>query len=205
MRARFINEMSFASLDVKDVITKDLKNEWLSDDFLLDLFLYSYANEHGEDPEDLKENEFIETEEFRKWSEYEMESRYYETINKFNYNIIDGTNISIWRVMTVKDDWINHLEKFGGRLGIYWSWDKSAAEPHWGYNPTDKTISVLIESEVHINHIDWVDTIKLNMHPNYEEEKEIRLFKNTPLKIKSVEKDGEEIDVSNIQNKIFKA
>jgi len=203
MRARFINEMSLESLDVKDIVTKDLYNQWRGDNFLDELFLYSYADEHGKDLEDLIDSDFVDTKEFEEWYKYEMESLFHETFNKFHYDILNGLIIPIWRAITVKDNWVNHLEKFGGRLGIYWSWDKNAAEPHWGYD--NGKISILIESEVNVDHIDWIETIQLNMHPSYKEEKEIRLFKNTPLKIKRLEINEEEIDISNVQNKIFKA
>jgi hypothetical protein len=41
------------------------------------------------------------------------------------------------------------------------------------------------------------------MHPNYSEEKEIRLFKNTPIQIKSIKINDKEIDISILGNKVF--
>ena len=43
------------------------------------------------------------------------------------------------------------------------------------------------------------------MNPSYEDEKEIRLFKNTPLKLISIKIDNEKMNISSIKNKIFKA
>lgn len=43
----------------------------------------------------------------------------------------------------------------------------------------------------------------MNMHPNFSEEKEIRLFKNTPIRIKSIKINDNEIDMSIIGNKTF--
>jgi len=202
MRARFLNEMSISSIKLEDVVNKKMIDEWLLDDFTEEILLYSYAEEHGLDPDILIKNDFIESVEFKKWGLYELELKFYEIQNKFNYEIIEEDMIPIWRMISAKKHWLYHLENEGKRLGIYWTWDKAAAEPHWGY---DSNISkFLIESEVHAKHINWIQTIKANMHPSYEEEKEITLYKNTPLNIISIEKDGGELDISNIKNKIFK-
>src|SRR5574343_2107265 len=39
------------------------------------------------------------------------------------YNNIHNDNIHIYRAITVDDDWIEHLQKQGRRLGIYWSYE----------------------------------------------------------------------------------
>jgi len=48
-------------------------------------------------------------------------------------------------------------------------------------------LKTLLESEIDEKYVDWIDTIALNAHPIYKEECEIRLFKNTPVKIKKIE------------------
>ena len=55
------------------------------------------------------------------------------------------------------------------------------------------------------DHVNWIDTIKTNMNPSNEGENEIRLFKNTPIKINRLWINDVEIDISPIKNKIFKA
>ena len=62
-----------------------------------------------------------------------------------------------------------------------------------------------IGSSVKVDEVDWINTIRLNMDPSAEEEKEIRLFKNTPLEIESLEINDKEIDITLIKDKIFKA
>jgi hypothetical protein len=66
-----------------------------------------------------------------------------------------------------------------------------------------KTNTIIIEIEIDEKYINWITTLELNMHPSYLEEKEIRLFKNTPIKIKSIKINDKEIDISIIENKIF--
>lgn len=204
MRARFINEMNISSVKVEDIVNKKFLDSLLMDSFLEETFKYQYADENNLSQEDIEDMDSDVEKDFMDWFKYEIENRISETINKFEYEIIKNNKISIWRVITVDKNWIEHLEKQGNRLGIYWAWDEDAAEAHWGHNLISK-IPVLIESEINVEHIDWIETIKQNMNPEYEEEKEIRLFKNTPLKIKSLKMNGKNIDISNIQDKTFKA
>jgi len=202
MRAKFINE-GFSDITIDNVVNKETLDIWMQDNFKNELFMYSYASEHNLNPEEMDVDEWIDTKEAEEWIEYEIESRFYETINKFRYEIIDGDELSIWRRITVPDNWLEHLEKQGNRLGIYWSWEPNAAEEHWGYDENKRL--ALIESLIKVDYIDWINTIRLNMDPEAEEEKEIRLFKNTPLQIINLEIDGEKVDITLIKNKIFKA
>ena len=49
-------------------------------------------------------------------------------------------------------------------------------------------LTLVYNTVVSKNNIDWVDTIALNVHPGLGDmEKEIRLFKNTSIKIESIE------------------
>lgn len=103
----------------------------------------------------------------------------------------------------VDDNWLEHLKTQGKRLGIYWSWNPDSAIEHWGFSDTKKT--AIIESEIEERYVDWKTTLELNMHPYYFEEMEIRLYKNTHLKINSIKLDGEQIDISSIKDKVFYA
>jgi len=216
MKAKTVNnflfEMAIEAVDIKDVVTKDLINQYLGDDFVLDLFCYSFSNENNLDYTKLQEDEeFKQSKEFRNWVIYEIECKFHETRDKFKYEIIDGNEITIWRKMKVEKNWLKHLEKQGNRLGIYWSWDPDVAEPHWGYDIKGKEKEIMIESSIGIEYINWIETLRVNMHPLYEDEKEIRLFKNTPLKIIAIYdqnsyENGVEMKISSqIKNKIFKA
>jgi hypothetical protein len=111
--------------------------------------------------------------------------------------------------MTVKKDWLKHLETQGNRLGIYWSWDPDSAEPHWGYDNLKREI--MIESKINEKYVNWIETLQQNINPNFEEEKEIRLFKNTPIKILAIYnqnayEEGKSMRISKLlKNKVFKA
>jgi hypothetical protein len=192
-----------------DVVNKKVLRELTSDTGFLDYVKYDYASENNIDIiqyEDNPDEDFEDTEDFRKWFEYEIEYRFNNAKENLEELIDLNGEISIWRKMMVDENWIEHLEKKGQRLGIYWSWDMNAAEPHWGYNIANKNIEITIESVINENYVNWPPTILANMHPNYSEEKEIQLFKNTPLKIINIYKDGEKIEISKrIKNKTFKA
>jgi hypothetical protein len=192
-----------------DVVNKKVLKELTSDTGFLDYVKYDYASENNIDIiqyEDNPDEDFEDTEDFRKWFEYEIEYRFNNAKENLEELIDLNGEISIWRKMMVDENWIEHLEKKGQRLGIYWSWDMNAAEPHWGYNIANKNIEITIESVINENYVNWPPTILANMHPNYSEEKEIQLFKNTPLKIINIYKDGEKIEISKrIKNKTFKA
>ena len=55
-------------------------------------------------------------------------------------------------------------------------------------------------------YIDWNQTIEANIDPQIgDDEKEITLFKNTPIKIEALWIDGKDMDITPIKDKIFKA
>ena len=60
-----------------------------------------------------------------------------------------------------------------------------------------------IEIEIHEKYIDWITTLEMNMNPFYTEEREIRLFKNTPIKIKALSINDEDVDISFLNDKTF--
>jgi hypothetical protein len=104
--------------------------------------------------------------------------------------------------MTVTSSWLDHLEREGKHLGIYWTWDSDSADTHWG--DYSKPSKVLIEAEVPENGVDWEKTLITNVEPfTGDDEKEITLIKGVPLKILSVEMDGKLQDISNIEGKTF--
>jgi hypothetical protein len=195
-----LNESSFYDFSINNIFTDNfLKNFKNSEKDLIDIMYDWYIQKNQDDDDELKirdNNEF---------NEY-IQNILIEAFEDFQYNmytLIKNNKIKIYREMTVDDNWINHLKKQGKRLGIYWSWDYKSAESHWGdYN---KKNTVTIESEIYEKYIDWDKTIYMNIHPNYLEEREIRLFKNTPIIIKSITFNNEKIDISEIKNKVFLA
>ena len=123
----------------------------------------------------------------------------------------EGSNIRIWRAMTVSDDWIEHLVSQGKHLGIYWSWDKKAAYAHWGsrgrLGHMNRNHRAKIQAVVDENAVNWPVTLAINADSLAEVEREIRLFKGSPVKIEKIWIDGEEVDPlpKRILRKTFKA
>jgi hypothetical protein len=208
MRAKYIRP-NIEDMSPDDILTDLVIKELLHDDALVETMLYDYSTEENIPYDELKDEEFEYTAEFLEYFKYNINWMVEETIDMFLYEIIfDNSTIDIFRTITVNDDYINHLDKQGSHLGVYWSWDESASEAHWA-DPT-KNSTALIKSNVAISYIDWSTTILANMNPTYQEEKEIRLFKNIPLKIKSIDfNNGKnwdtDIDISKLNNKIFKS
>ncbi len=68
-------------------------------------------------------------------------------------------------------------------------------------------MTVTVVSEIKEKYVDWIDTYRLNMDTSLGDmEKEIRLFKGTPLKIIRIYDDkGNDLDLTPIKGKTFKA
>jgi|ERR1035437_1076534 hypothetical protein len=156
---------------------------------------------------DLDENDFDSARESEGFFEF-MKQELTNRLEEAKENIYDrisyhNNKIMLYRAITVDENWFRHLVSQGKRLGIYWSWDGDGAETHWGDH--NKKHEAVISTEIDEKYIDWTKTLEMNMHPNFDTEKEIRLFKNTPIKINSLTIDAKPIDISLIQNKIFLA
>jgi hypothetical protein len=80
---------------------------------------------------------------------------------------------------------------------------KNAAEPHNGYDQSNKMNKCLIVSNINKEYVNWVETLRLNLDPSSTDEKEIRLYKNTPIKIEKLYINGKSLNIENIKNKIF--
>jgi len=202
MRAKFIGN-DIDNITSEDILDKETLDHFWRADNMEETLLWEYADEYNIDHSELEDNEeFKESQEFRDYFEEWMDYRTENVIQKFKYEIIDdNNNIPIWRHMSVKENWIDHLNNYGKHLGVFWSWDESAAEAHWGHNRGLKLM--IIESVVNADVVDWKQTIIVNIDPYQQVEKEIRLHKNTPLEIISLELDNKVIDPKELTQKIF--
>jgi hypothetical protein len=124
--------------------------------------------------------------------------------------------------MTVEpeEEYVDHLAKYGGRLGIYWTETKETipilADSLTAGDDLDEDY-YLFEVNIDSSHINWYDTLYQRVHIEYGDwqewkpEQEIRLFKNTPIKLVSLSRynpDEDEFDpqdISAIQGKTFYA
>ncbi len=109
------------------------------------------------------------------WCEEKVAQEYRNLQWMFQQN---GGKLKVWREITAPEDW-----KIDSRHpGIFWSWDKAAAEAHWG-DFGNNHVRWLIEAIVAVNDVDWPHTIVQNANPDYSDECEIRLIPNRPINI----------------------
>ncbi|MCK4500539.1 hypothetical protein KAU11_08570 [Candidatus Babeliales bacterium] len=137
---------------------------------------------------------------FKEFMVDELRNQFDDTFDDI-FRHIKGGKIILYREMTVRKDWVEHLAKHPkSRIGQYWSWDAAAAEAHWG-NLNLGIATVVIE--VQEKHVDWSETFQANLKA--EEEKEITLFKNTPIKIKAILNKDDPVDISSLDGNWYKA
>ena len=196
---KIINEASFHSFDNDDILTDEYITNFIVSDGA-DGLLHWFMQEN--DIEDEDEDVVSNSPEYFSFIKDELE-RHLEDAKENIYDKIDyhSNKIILYRAITVDDNWLHHLKTQGKRLGIYWSWDDSGAETHWG-DYSKKNLAVM-EAEIDEKYVDWKTTFEMNMNPNFSEEKEIRLFKNTPIHLKRLTINDDEIDVSIFGNKVF--
>ena len=161
--------------------------------------VFSYDSKY----EDIDIQDILELPEFKEFYKDQIEI---EFDNKFDeiFDHIRQGNITLYREMTVKKDWLSHLEKNPkSRLGKYWSYDSGAAEAHWGkFDNEHHKMTIVIE--IKEKYVDWLETFEANIL--IEHENEITLFKNTQISIiRLLDDKGEEMDISSIENNTYRA
>ena len=192
-----LNEGSLSSVTINEVINREFINRVLLNSYNKELLVHQYMHEENIDNE-----EDVDYSDFLEWVKYELKYIAENFIENLNKNIIKNGKIRVWRAMKVKNDWESKLPNEAKHLGIYWTWDKDCAETHWGYNQ-DLPFTAVMEAEIDEKLVDWYPTIRLNTEPISYEEKEIRLVKGSPIKMTSIWIDGNQIDISNINDKKF--
>jgi len=191
----YLSEKSLGAIDFSDVVDNDYyKNLFDSDNG--DRYREEFALITDTDKDDIDEDEF------KHWVREMVEERWEEAVYDIDEKI-SNNKIEIYRVMRVGKDYISHLIKQGNHLGVYWSWDRGAAEAHWG--DFSKSNEALFVVEVNENTIDWTTTLQANIDYSTGDEKEITLFKGTPIKIKEMWMNDEQVDISKLKDKTFKA
>ncbi len=189
-------EKSFHNIGYDDIFTSDYKRKIKKDD------VYDNGREVFMNNNEIEDSDDIDEEGFEDYMKNELENNF----EVFQYTIddlIDDNNeITIWRAMTVDDNWLSKLEKGSIRIGEFWSWSESGAEAHWSEGHENK---VVLKAKIKEYYVDWKETYELNIHPNYNEEKEIRLFKNTLIRLEEVIFNDEKIDSKYFSNKIYKS
>ena len=194
-----VSEMSLDNFELKsnefiDKFYNDLIAGNLPDE--IDNYIVNYKMENAyDDIYDEDDNEEIEkSKDFENWLKYELEMKYDEVSDRIT-DLIENNELILYRKMTVDNDWIEKLNNNQvKRLGTYWSYEEDAAEAHWGY--TNSKDELLLVGKININYIDWAQTFSANLYLSTgEEEKEITLFKNTPIEILEIYYKDEKIKI----------
>jgi hypothetical protein len=209
LKEGLMSEKSIDGVTLDDFNTKEIINNWLmsSNETPVTMYKYEMQDDYQMDDEEKEEllnadiDDVAETDAFKKWLNYEVGYKIEDSIDTIKHYIKDDT-ITVWRKMTVKMEWIKALQTTGQRLGKFWSFEEDAAEAHWGGHG-EHTVS--IQTTIPEEYIDWNQTIEANIDPQLgEDEKEITLFKNTPIKIEALWVDGKSVDINPIKHKMFK-
>ena len=196
MKLNLLFERTITDTRLKKIITKDFIN---SLDNYTNQYL-DYFKFYNDEYEDMDESDIKELPAYKEYLYDELSNSFEDAFEEI-FNNIRGGKIVLYRDMTVRKDWVEHLKKNPrSRLGKYWSWDEAASEAHWG-TFGDHLVTVVIEIDE--KRVDWEETFQANLQ--IKEEKEITLFKNTPIKIKAILNKGKPVDISSIENNKYKA
>jgi hypothetical protein len=131
-----------------------------------DLIHSYFRMSQGHDPyhDDTLDNA---SEEFRSFVNGWVHDRVYDVEYSIR-SLFKGDHIQVYRVITAPEDW----HPGDRHPGIYWSWDKDAAEAHWG-NFDGNHVLWMLETILHKDDIDWPRTYLMNVDLQSETEKEI--------------------------------
>jgi hypothetical protein len=199
---KLILEKSFYDINSDEIFTDDFIKKIMKEDFIRDeAEVYRDNKNISDDVKDLsKYPEFIEYIKQQLYDNYDKFCQDFE----FETGWTDDKKLKIFREITVKDNYIEHLKTSGKHLGKFWTYDEEFAEAYWG--DFDKPHVALLTACVDEEHIDWIETIRKNVHPDYHEEREITLFRNTPIKLLNIYINKEEVELDKeLLNKIFYA
>lgn len=87
----------------------------------------------------------------------------------------DTGDLIIYRRIDAPANWPSQI--LAKNIGIFWAWDARMADAHWSKGGTP----YLVTGEVAPEHVDWASSLSLNV--SMEEEGEIRLYDETPVKL----------------------
>lgn len=153
-----------------------------------EVLVNAYKNEENINTTD-DDNEIMYSEDFKKWLIYDFEYNCERIFNLINSLKENDNKIRIFRALKVDDVW---LENPSENLGIYWSYDKKSVDTHWG--DYSKKYTVILEAFVNFKNINMTNTILANVSPDTgEQEKEITLYKNSPVELLHIWKNDEDI------------
>jgi len=196
-----INEDKLNQYDSEDIATDEFIKNTDEEEYL---FSY-YKTENGIDY-DIGFDEYVEDEEnlkdFDNWLKYEFEYRFDEAKRIYEKLFASGGGrMTLFREMDVPDKWLKSLQNGNTKLGIYWAYEKDAAEAHWGSG----AVKVLLQTSVTEDQINWRGTFEANLRPSTgEDEKEIRLNENEKIPLEALFVKDKEIKLNKkIKSNIY--
>lgn len=120
---------------------------------------------------------------------YATESIRVETQIKQNA-MQNGGMIQAWRSVEVPMG--KRYDVTAQPLGVFWSW-----EPDADLNQMmPKVNRVVLEGLISPDHVDWFKTLSRNVSYLFEEEREIRVLDNSPIRLVGIEADTELVPTS---------
>lgn len=163
--------------EVTDTIADDIANKIADMAGTGDLIHSYFRMDQGHDPyhDDKLDNA---SEEFRDFVNGWVHDRVYD-IEYAIKRCFQGDHIKVYRVITAPEDWKPDPARHPGR---YWSWDKEAAEAHWGEN-LGTWEEWMLEATLHKDDIDWPNTYLVNVDLQSETEKEITVREGVGVEI----------------------
>lgn len=118
----------------------------------------------------------VNSDEFREFV-YDKFAELYDNL----YSYLDSSELRLWRRIDVNDSVLQTILKGNANLGIYWAYEKDAAQTY--FNTTGKN-EILVGAFVDNADIDWIKTFTVKLEVDIaDDEKEIRLKPNKNLKI----------------------
>lgn len=124
-----------------------------------------------------------------------LQERFEDVYYRLRNAIDEDGDVEIFRGMRVPMDWPERVVQYGGHVGICWSMDVGCTRSYDTASfegsgailkKHDWVLGIVLHAYVPEEYIDWVDTFWHQMHPDYgDEEKEIRLFRGTPLSVEN--------------------
>lgn len=204
---QFINEKYMHDFNASDVITDEYIKDFISNNS--DTYYQYYLTEKGLDEDEHDFDEVVNSKDYFLFVKNELEISFENAQEEIysNLDYFDNNYFKIYREIYVDSKWLDNLSTNVKRIGIYWTYDKKKAEAYWRSDNESKNIAITITAIIRENQVNWIETLQLNTHMYFLDEKEIRLFKNTPLQIIEILVNGEPLDLETygIENKLFKA
>src|SRR5271157_2359503 len=136
MKAKFVNESLISDIDIDQIVNNEfIKKLLIKGDYILELYIEQYKYENDLDIEN--DDDFFTSIEFKEYLETKLKEKAEDILDIISNHVKNQGNIEIWRSLKVNDNWLNNINS-AQRLGIYWTYDEKFAEPHWGYNNSEK-------------------------------------------------------------------